>query len=153
MNADGQIETFVITVATGMFLGLAFDFYRVLRALYRPRWLLTALADLCYWLFATGAVFLALLFGNWGELRLYAFIGLALGALGYYRLLSRRAVHLLTGLLRLAAGAVRAVRTAIAYAIVKPLRFVATLIAAPVRRLGEKMIARRPPPDDTGPPR
>jgi hypothetical protein len=48
MNADGQVETFVITVATGIFLGLAFDFYRVLRALYRPHWLFTALADLVY---------------------------------------------------------------------------------------------------------
>ncbi|HWQ62635.1 MAG TPA: spore cortex biosynthesis protein YabQ [Negativicutes bacterium] len=152
MNADGQVETFVITVATGVFLGLAFDFYRVLRALYRPRWLLTALADLVYWLFATGVVFLALLYGNWGELRLYAFIGLALGALGYYRLLSRTAVHLLTGLLRLVAGAVRAVRTAVAYAVFKPLRYIAGLIAWPVRRLGEMLAARRPPPDDTVPP-
>ncbi len=152
MNADSQIETFVITVATGIFLGVAFDFYRVLRGLYRPHWLLTALADLGYWLFATGVVFLALLFGNWGELRLYAFIGLALGAFGYFRLLSRRAVRLLAGLLRLAAGAVRAVRTVIACVVFKPVRFFAALVARPVRRLGEKLAARRPPPDGTGPP-
>lgn len=152
MGADGQIETFVITVATGLFLGLAFDFYRVLRALYRPRWLLTALADLCYWLFATGVVFLALLFGNWGELRLYAFIGLVLGALLYYRLLSRQAVRLLTGLLRLVAGAVRAVRIAVAYAVFKPLGFAAGLAAKPFRRLGALLAARRPPPDGSGPP-
>lgn len=152
MNADGQIGTFVITVVTGMLLGLAFDFYRVLRALFRPHWLLTSLADLAYWLFATGVVFLALLLGNWGELRLYAFIGLALGALGYYRLLSRQAVRMLAGLLRLVVGAVRAVRTVLVYTLFKPLGFLAGLIIRPVRRLREKLAARRPPPDGTSPP-
>ncbi len=152
MNADGQVETFVITVVTGMFLGLVFDFYRVLRALYRPHRLLTALADLAYWLLATGLVFLALLFGNWGELRLYAFIGLALGALGYYRLLSRQAVRALAGLLRLVGGAVRAVKTVLAYTVVKPLAFLAGLVVKPVRFLRNRFAARRPPPpDDTVP--
>ncbi len=152
MNANGQIETFVITVVTGMALGLVFDFYRVLRALYRPHWLLTTLADLAYWLLATGLVFLALLFGNWGELRLYAFIGLAFGALGYYRFLSREAVRLLAGLLRLVGATVRAVRTVLAYTVFKPLAFVAGLAAKPVRFLLDKLAARRPPPEDVGPP-
>ncbi len=152
MNADGQVDTFFITVATGMFLGLVFDFYRVLRAFYRPRWLLTALADLAYWLFATGAVFLALLYGNWGELRLYAFIGLALGAFGYHRLLSRRAVRMLTGLMRFANRTVQAVWKFFAYTVVKPAVCVAGLIAWPVRRLEKLMAARRPPDDNIPPP-
>ncbi len=152
MNADAQVETFVITVATGALLALVFDFYRVLRALYRPHWLLTAAADLAFWLLATGVVFAALLVGNWGELRLYAFIGLAAGAFGYYRLLSRRAVRALTGMMRLATGAVRAVRMAVTYAVVKPAGFIAGLTAWPVRRLGAMLAARRRPPEDTGPP-
>ncbi len=153
MNADGQIDTFVITVVTGALLGVTFDFYRVLRTFFRPRWLLTSLADLCYWLLATGVVFLALLFGNWGELRLYTFIGLALGALGYYRLLSRQAVRLIIALLRLAAGAARAVRTAVVYLFVKPAVYLAGLALRPVRYARAKLAARRPPPDDTAPPR
>lgn len=153
MNADGQIDTFVITVVTGMFLGLTFDFYRVLRAFFRPRWLLTSLADLGYWLLATGVVFLALLFGNWGELRLYTFIGLALGAFGYYRLLSRQAVRLIIALLRLTAGVARAVRTAIVYLFVKPAVYMARLGVRPVRYVRGKLAARRPPPDDSAPPR
>jgi spore cortex biosynthesis protein YabQ len=153
MNADGQIGTFAITVATGALLGLVFDFYRVLRALYRPPQMVTALADLAYWLLATGLVFLALLFGNWGELRLYAFIGLALGALGYYRLLSRQAVRLLVGLLRALAAAARTVRTVLVYAVVKPLAFAAGLVVEPARFVLERIAARRRPPDDTSPPR
>jgi hypothetical protein len=84
---------------------------------------------------------------------LYVFIGLALGAFGYYRLLSRRAVRALTGMMRLAAAAVRAVRVAVAYAVVRPVCFIAGLIAWPVRRIGAMLAARRLPPDDTAPPR
>lgn len=153
MNADGQIDTFVITVVTGMLLGLTFDFYRVLRTFFRLRWLLTSLADLGYWLLATGVVFLALLFGNWGELRMYTFIGLALGAFGYYRLLSRQAVRLIIALLRLTAGVVRAVRTTIAYLFVKPAVYLARLAVWPLRYVRRRLAARRPPPDDITPPR
>ncbi|MDR7866779.1 MAG: spore cortex biosynthesis protein YabQ [Sporomusaceae bacterium] len=153
MNAEGQIDAFVITVATGMLLGVTFDFYRVLRTVFRPPWLLTSLADLGYWLLATGVVFLALLFGNWGELRLYTFIGLALGAFGYYRLLSRQAVRVIIALLRLTAGVARAVRTAVAYLFVRPAVYLAGLAARPVRYARRKLAARRPPPDDAMPPR
>jgi spore cortex biosynthesis protein YabQ len=152
MNVNGQIDTFVITVATGAFLGLLFDFYRVLRALYRPRWLLTSLADLLYWLAATGLVFVALLFGNWGELRLYVFIGLALGAFGYYRLLSRQAVRLMIGLLRALAWTARTAGRIISFLFVRPAGFLARLAARPLRRLGGMIAARRRPPDDGVPP-
>jgi spore cortex biosynthesis protein YabQ len=152
MNADGQIDTFLITVATGVFLGLLFDFYRVLRALYRPRWLLTSLADLLYWLAATGVVFLALLFGNWGELRLYVFIGLALGALGYYRLLSRQAVRLMIGALRAVAWAARTAGRIFSFLVVRPAGFVIRLATGPLRRLGGLIAARRRPPDGGAPP-
>ncbi|MDT8902787.1 spore cortex biosynthesis protein YabQ [Anaeroselena agilis] len=153
MSAEGQINTFVITVATGLLLGVAFDFYRVLRAFFRPRWLFTSFADLAYWLLATGLVFLALLLGNWGELRLYTFIGLALGAFGYYRLLSRQAVRLIIVLLRLAVGVARAARTVIVYTLVKPAAYMANLAARPARYARRKFAARRPPPDDSAPPR
>lgn len=153
MNADGQIDTFVIAVATGAFLGLLFDFYRVLRALYRPRRLLTALADLLYWLGATGLVFVALLFGNWGELRLYVFIGLALGALGYYRLLSRQAVRLMIGLLRALAWTARTAGRIFSLLFVRPAGFVVRLATGPLRRLGGMIAARlRPPPGGAPPP-
>jgi spore cortex biosynthesis protein YabQ len=154
MNADGQIGTFVITVATGVFLGLVFDFYRVLRALFRLRRLWTALADLVYWLFATVAFFLALLLGNWGELRLYAFIGLAFGAFAYFRLLSRHCVRGLVGLIRLMATVVRVVITVVHYTVIKPAGYLIGLIIRPLRRFGGKIAdGRRSPPDNFTPPR
>lgn len=149
---DGQVETFFLTVVTGALLGLVFDFYRILRGLLRPPWPVTAAADLVYWLLATVMVFVALLFGNWGELRLYVFVGLAAGVLGYYRLFSRQAIRLLVGLLRLTAKAARMVRAVVALVVVRPLAVLARLAAWPFRRLAARIAARRKPPDDIGPP-
>lgn len=145
MGADGQVELFFLTVVTGGLLGLAFDFYRILRGLFRPRWLLTAAADLAYWLLATVVVFVALLFGNWGELRLYVFVGLVAGAIGYYRLFSRQAIRLLIGLLRLMARLAAAARTVVVFTLLRPLGYLVRLICWPVRRLDAWLAARRPP--------
>jgi len=89
VELSGQIATFLITALTGAVLGLLFDCYRVLRTKLRFHPVITAGTDLIYWLVATVIVFIALLLGNWGELRLYVFIGLLGGALAYYRFLSK----------------------------------------------------------------
>lgn len=152
MSVDSQLATFVITIVTGMVLGLLFDFYRVVRQALRLRWGLTALADFLYWLVATALVFTGLLFGNWGEVRLYVFFGLAGGALCYYRLLSYWAVRMLTGLIRLVARAAALVRLTVFHCLVRPLRFLGRLIMGAAGFLGGKLPFRRPPPEDTKPP-
>lgn len=149
--AGQQVETFVITILTGLLLGLLFDLFRVMRNIFRPRWMIGSAADLAYWLLATGIVFTALLLGNWGELRLYVFIGLLGGVAAYFKFLSRRTVRLLIGLLRLAGRAVRAVELALVYLLVKPVRFLARLAASPFRRLAGIAARRRRPPDEKPP--
>lgn len=152
MSMDSQLATFVITIVTGAVLGCLFDFYRVVRGALRLRWASTALADLLFWLTATALVFAGLIIGNWGEMRLYVFFGLAGGVVGYYRLCSRWAVRLFAGLVRLAARLARAVRLAAVYIFVKPLRFCGRLAGWPVRYIGGKFAGRRPPPEEPRPP-
>lgn len=152
MNFTGQMETFIITVITGAVLGALFDFYRILRGVFRPRWILSSLADLLYWLLSTVLVFIALLFGNWGEVRLYVFFGLLAGVFGYYKLLSRLTIRFLIGLIRFSVRVVRTVKLTIAYTVIRPLGFIVGLIAKPVRYINRKIAARRPPPDQNIPP-
>lgn len=85
---DLQFYTFGVMILTGISLGLAFDVYRVIRGLARPRKLLTLVGDLLFWLFATALAGAGLLVGNWGEFRLYVFVGLFIGLLVYYWLAS-----------------------------------------------------------------
>lgn len=90
-----QIANFLITIFNGMIIGLLFDGYRVLRGIMTPKMLITELGDLLFWLIATMLVFGTLIFINWGEVRLYIFIGLMIGFVLYMRLFSRYILRLL----------------------------------------------------------
>lgn len=84
----GQIRAFAATIVTGAAASFCYDYYRVVRGVFRLKKIGTCLGDLLFWMVTTAVVFLMLLWGNWGELRLYVFIGLGLGALIYFRLFS-----------------------------------------------------------------
>lgn len=90
-----QFYYFALTILIGMIAGFCYDLYKVTRGTLRLRKIGTALGDVLFWLILTGLVFLLLLLGNWGEVRLYVLLGLALGALIYLNLCSRRTTTLL----------------------------------------------------------
>jgi|GEM_PF-631601 len=78
-----------LTVALGIAMGVIFDFYRAIRSLRKWRRVWVHFADLFVWLLFTVIVFAVLLFSNWGEVRVYIFLGLGLGILIHFRLTSR----------------------------------------------------------------
>lgn len=84
-----QIENFLTTVFCGLIIGFLFDGYRVLRGIFHPTSFITGVGDLVFWVLSTLVVFISLLLTNWGEVRLYVFIGLAIGLSLYIKLLSR----------------------------------------------------------------
>jgi len=86
-----QARAFFVTIAIGVAAGLCYDYYRMLRGVLRLKKTGTCLGDIVFWLVTTVIVFLMLLRGNWGEMRLYVLIGLGLGALIYFYLFSSRA--------------------------------------------------------------
>jgi spore cortex biosynthesis protein YabQ len=143
-----QLATFIIMVVTGMVLGGMFDFYRIVRGVVRLRRIWASLADLLYWLLAAGVVFGALLLGNWGELRLYVFLGLLAGLIFYYRLLSKWTIRLIVAMLRLVQRLTMAVRLVLYYSILKPAGLLARLAISPLVYLKRKFL----PPDGNNPP-
>ena len=79
MSTANQVYVFLSTVYTGMVIGLVYDLNRMIRRISKPgRWIVGAL-DLLFWLMAAVIVFAVLYFANNGEIRLYNFIGLAMG--------------------------------------------------------------------------
>lgn len=93
-----QFYVFFITVAIGMIIGVIFDFYRIIRNFIRPKKFVTNIGDILFWVFITAVVFVLLVYGNWVELRLYVFIGLALGVRVYLRLFSKLLIRLFKNL-------------------------------------------------------
>ncbi|MFZ5639756.1 MAG: spore cortex biosynthesis protein YabQ [Bacillota bacterium] len=143
-DLTSQFYAFCVTVLTGLLLGIFFDVYRVVRGIIRPRRIISHLSDLLFWLISTGFIFLLLLFGNWGEVRLYVFIGVGLGAFIYLQLFSRLTVKLLVFLLRLLGYVKNLVITCLYYIIIIilfPFRLVKNVIIIPVGFIGTAVMA------------
>jgi spore cortex biosynthesis protein YabQ len=84
-----QLQTFVLTIALGIFIGLAHDTLRAFRVMVRFSRTARFFTDVLFWVLMTGVVFLTLLSSNWGEVRAYVFIGLGTGGVLYLVLASR----------------------------------------------------------------
>lgn len=101
MPIVNQIEYFLWTTVIGIVLAFCFDFYRVIRWKTKPSRWITNILDLLIWIAATAFAYTVLLSVNWGEVRLYVLLGMALGAFIYYRWFSRGVVkkwHFIFGL-------------------------------------------------------
>lgn len=80
--------TLAAMVLSGQVMGVLFDTYRVAAHELRfRRWMLPVL-DLAYWVFAVIFVFRMLYITNYGELRLFVFLGLLLGVSIYFTFVS-----------------------------------------------------------------
>lgn len=90
----GEAMFFLYAMGEGVGLFMLYDMFRVLRRIIRHGNLLIGLEDILYWVLCTIAVFLLLYRGNDGMLRAYAFMGILMGMLTYYLLLSRYVVTL-----------------------------------------------------------
>jgi spore cortex biosynthesis protein YabQ len=85
---------------SGVLLGIVFDAYRVVCGQLRVnRWILSLL-DLVYWAFATVFVFRVLYYSNQGQLRFFVFLGLIVGTLLYFWLISSITIQIVLWLIR-----------------------------------------------------
>ncbi|HHX78087.1 MAG TPA: hypothetical protein GX697_07065 [Firmicutes bacterium] len=75
---------FSVTVLLGFVMGILFDFYRTCRYFWKPSRCAAFFFDLVFSLLVTVMVFLVLLAVNWGEIRLFVFIGISAGIILYY---------------------------------------------------------------------
>lgn len=87
MNADigYQVLIFALCCLCGIVIAMVFDTFRISRRIVRTGILVTCIEDLLFWLAATVILFaLSLKFNN-GEIRWYMFVGIALGAVVYFK--------------------------------------------------------------------
>lgn len=152
MNSAGQLEMFILTIVTGVCLGMLFDFYRILRGMVKPHWAITTIGDLAYWLLATGIVFGAMIIGTWGEMRMYVFLGLAGGVLLYYRLLSKKTLGLMAHFIRFIIKIVRIVKVFVEYVLIIPIRTIFRGITKPFRYIGSLIKAKQSSEENNIPP-
>lgn len=79
LSTANQAYIFLATVYAGLLLGLIYDVYRAFRMITKPGKVLLAVFDLFFWIQAALFSFYMFFKVNDGEIRLYAYLGLALG--------------------------------------------------------------------------
>jgi spore cortex biosynthesis protein YabQ len=85
----GQGAAFLATAGAGAVLGILYDCFRIFRKVLRHKTAVTAIEDAVFWIISTLLMFVFLLDRNFGDIRAFIFMGLALGAILYFAVLSR----------------------------------------------------------------
>jgi len=89
-----QLIDFIYFIITGMILSIVFDIFRILRRSFKTSDIITNIEDVLFGLI-TGIIILSSIFlFNNGELRLYLFIGIAVGIIIYLLLISKYFIKL-----------------------------------------------------------
>lgn len=78
-----QAYLFLIFVINGILIGLLFDFFRISRKVFHTNDVVTYVEDILFWILAGATVLYSIFVFNNGELRLYMFLGILLGAFFY----------------------------------------------------------------------
>lgn len=78
-----QLYLFLIFTINGIIVGLLFDFFRISRKVFSTNDVVTYIEDILFWILAGAIVLYSIFIFNNGELRLYMFLGILLGAFIY----------------------------------------------------------------------
>ena len=78
-----QAYLFFIFIINGVLIGLLFDFFRITRKVISTNDIVTYLEDIIFWILSGAIVLYSIFIFNNGQLRLFLFLGLIIGALFY----------------------------------------------------------------------
>lgn len=97
--AINQSYLFLIFTVNGFIIGMLFDFFRILRKTFKTSDFITYIQDIIFWIL-TGLLILYSIFQfNNGEIRLYMFLGIGIGAILYLLLISKYVVKISVAIL------------------------------------------------------
>ena len=83
-SLTSQILIFVYSLALGMFLGFAYDIFRIIRMVINSRNIAIFIQDVLYFILSGGVTFLFVLSVNNGNSRFYILAGEGIGWIAYH---------------------------------------------------------------------
>ena len=84
-----QLLCLIAFTVTGIVIGVLFDIFRILRRSFKTADWLTTIQDILFWILAGFVILFSIFKFNNGEVRIYIFVGIALGVLIYMLTLSK----------------------------------------------------------------
>ena len=83
-----QVYLFLIFIVNGILVGILFDFFRILRKSFKTKDIITYIEDLLFWILAGTSILYFIFVYNNGEIRLFMFLGIAIGLVLYMLIFS-----------------------------------------------------------------
>ena len=85
---SNQAYLFLVFIINGIVIGLLFDFFRISRKVFNTNDMITYIEDILFWILAGATVLYSIFIFNNGEMRLFMFLAILLGAFAYMVLIS-----------------------------------------------------------------
>ena len=98
--AQNQAYLFLVFSLTGVTIGILFDFFRILRKTIKTPNIITYIEDILFWILTGLLVLYNIWYFNDGEIRIFMFLGIILGALIYMSILSKMVILVFTKILQ-----------------------------------------------------
>lgn len=87
-----QAYLFSIFIANGIIIGILFDFFRILRKVFKTSDFVTYVEDLLFWILTGSIILYSIFVFNNGEIRLFMFLAVIIGVVSYMILLSSHVI-------------------------------------------------------------
>ena len=116
--AVNQACLFLIFLLNGVFIGLLFDFFRILRKSFKTNNLITYIEDIIFWIISGISIIFSMHKFSGGTLRIFMFLGLMLGIIMYLLTLSNIIISFFVSIITLCIKIIKK----IIKVIIKPLK-------------------------------
>ncbi len=86
---NNEFFVFLAFILIGLVIGLFFDFFRILRKVYKTSNFVTLIEDIVFWILSGTILLLGIFILNSGKIRGFLFVGIMLGLLFYITIISK----------------------------------------------------------------
>ena len=131
---------FLIFILNGIFIGIIFDIFRILRRSFKTPNFVTYIEDGIFWLVSVSSVLYLLFVFNNGEIRGYIFIGIFLGIAMYMLFLSKTIVKFSVKIIVFFKEIIYKILKVIIYPIKIILKFIKNILIIPTKYVYKKLL-------------
>lgn len=129
--AINQAYLFLIFTLNGIFIGLVFDFFRILRQGFKTSNFMTYIEDIIFWIISGLSIIYSMVSFSNGALRFFMVIGLAIGFITYILTISKYIRKFSVSIIKFLKKIVKLILGIIIY----PLKIVYKIIVVPSKNI------------------
>ena len=129
ISIANQVYVFLYCIVAGLSIGLLFDVFRLSRKYIDTKDMVTYIEDIVFWFLVGGIVLVTVHLSNNGQLRGFVFLGIILGVVFYFLLLSKLLMKMLSNVIEIMIKILEIIIRFVA----RPAKFVFKIIYSPIK--------------------